>query len=73
MAKVRIIVRPTGLINGQEWPEAGQTMDLPKSVAEGMAAAGDVEIVADAKPVDKTAAKVEKRPAPKANVETRKG
>lgn len=65
--KVRIIVRPTGLLNGAEWPEAGQTIDLPKAVAEGMAEAGDVEIVA-AKSGDKQA---EKRPASQAGVEKR--
>lgn len=62
MAKVRILVRPTGTINGAEWPEVGKTIDLPDAVAEGMASAGDVELV-----------KVEKRPAPKKRVETREG
>lgn len=60
MAKVRILVRPTGSINGAEWPEVGKTVDLPDVVAEGMASAGDVEIV-----------KVEKRPAANKGVEKR--
>lgn len=57
--KVRIVNRPTGLINGVEWPAVGEEIDLPQSVAEGMAENGDVEVV------------VEKRPS-KAKVETRK-
>jgi hypothetical protein len=68
MAKVRIIVRPTGLINGREWPEVGQTIDLPDAVADGMVEVGDVEVVA----VKKAAAKkVEKATAPEAKVEKR--
>lgn len=62
--KVRIIHQPSGLLNGQPWPEAGETIDLPDATAEGMAAVGHVEIV-------KSAAKVEKRPAPSAKVEKR--
>jgi hypothetical protein len=68
MAKVRIIVRPTGLINGVEWPEVGQTIDLPDAVADGMVKVGDVERVAvKAAP----AKKVEKATAPEAKVEKR--
>lgn len=57
--KVRIVNRPTGLLNGVEWPPVGGEIDVPQVVAESMAAVGDVEIV------------VEKRPS-KAKVETRK-
>lgn len=57
--KVRIVNRPTGLINGREWPANGEEIDLPQATAEGMAEAGTVEIV------------VEKRPASKARVESR--
>lgn len=65
--RVRIIVRPTGLLNGQEWPAVGQTIDLPKVVAEGMAEAGDVEVV-----VEKASEKpAEKRPERQAAVEKR--
>lgn len=64
MASVRIKVRPTGLINGREWPPVGETIDLPDAVAEGMAGAGHVEIVKDEP-------KVEKRPAPTKRVEKR--
>lgn len=58
--RVRIVNRPSGLLNGAEWPAAGETIDLPKAVAEGMVAAGDAAEVA------------EKRPASKAKTETRK-
>lgn len=56
--KVRILVRPTGLINGAEWPEVGETLDLPDVVVSDMS--DFVEPV-----------KVEKRPAPTAGVEKR--
>ena len=58
--KVRIVNPPTGLINGKSWPDVGEEIDLPQVVAESMAETGQVEIV------------VEKRPASKARVETRK-
>jgi hypothetical protein len=51
--KVRIVVQPTGLINGEPWAPVGEEMDIPQAVAESMAEVGHVEIV------------VEKRPAPK--------
>lgn len=66
MAKVKIKVQPTGLLNGQYWPEVGETVDLPDAVAEAMAEAGHVEPV-------KAADKVEKRPAPTKGVEKRGG
>jgi hypothetical protein len=62
MSKVRILVRPTGCLNGAVWPQVGETTDLPDAVAQDMASAGTVEVV-----------KVEKRPAPTAKVEKRKG
>lgn len=64
MAKIKIVVQPSGCINGRLWPEPGETMDLPDVVAEGMAAAGHVEIVGKSR-------KVEKRPAPDKDVEKR--
>ncbi len=71
--KVRVVNQPSGLLNGHAWPEAGQEIDLPDVVAEGMAAAGAVEIVKAAKTAaSKPEDKVEKRPAPTAKVETRK-
>jgi hypothetical protein len=63
--RVRIVVQPTGCINGKYWPEVGETIDLPAAAAEGMIEAGHVERVAE------KAAKVEKRPASKAGTETR--
>ena len=64
MAKVKIVVQPSGCINGRLWPEAGETMDLPDPVAETMAGAGHVEIVGGK-------GKVEKRPAARKGVEKR--
>jgi len=61
MAQVRIKVRPTGLINGREWPEVGEVMELPDAVAESMA-----ESVTVIEPK-----KVETRPASQAKVEKR--
>lgn len=60
MARVRVVVQPTGCINGSYWPEVGGELELPDAVAEDMAAAGWLEVV-----------KVEKRPASKAKVEKR--
>jgi len=60
MAKVRVVVQPTGCINGNYWPEVGGELELPDQVAEDMAAAGWLEIV-----------KVEKRPRSTAKVEKR--
>lgn len=57
--KVRIVVRPSGLLNGRDWPEVGEEMELNDTVAEGMIEAGLLEAV------------TEKRPASKANVEKR--
>jgi hypothetical protein len=65
MAKVEIVTQPTGLINGRDWPEPGETLELPDDVAESMAAAGTVKLVKAA------AKKVESRPAPTENVEKR--
>jgi len=45
--RVRIKQRITGLINGQAWPDPGETMDLPDGVAEGMATAGHVELITE--------------------------
>lgn len=71
--KVRVKARPTGTINGQPWPEVGDTIDLPEVVVEGM---GDyVEPVKPEKKAEEKretkAPKVEKRPASGKGVETR--
>ena len=63
--KVRIIVQPSGCLNGSYWPAAGELIDLPDAVAEDMIAAGQVEKARAAAP------KVETRPAPTAVVEKR--
>lgn len=64
--KVRVKMQPTGTINGQSWPEVGDTIDLPEVVVDVM---GDwVEPVRADKKSDK---KVEKRPASDKGVETR--
>jgi hypothetical protein len=77
--KVRIKVQPSGLLNAEPWPEAGETIDLPDAVAEEMIASGALEAIKE-KPAKKAAAKkaaepadkVEKRPASTKGVETRK-
>jgi hypothetical protein len=56
--KVRIVVQPTGLINGQPWAPVGEEMDLPEAVVEAMKDAGYLEVV-------------ETRPAAKKGVEKR--
>jgi len=66
MAKFRVLVAPTGCLNGSYWPEAGETVELPEAVGAGMVEAGALEAVKESAP------KVEKRPTPKAGVETRK-
>lgn len=73
--KVRVKARPTGTINGEPWPEVGDTIDLPEVVVEGM---GDwLEPVktekrpAQDKSEKRPAAKAEKRPASGKGVETR--
>lgn len=45
--KVRIVRQPTGLLNAQPWPAAGEEIHLPAVVAKSMAEAGDVEIIVE--------------------------
>jgi hypothetical protein len=61
--KVRIIVRPTGLLNGRDWPEVGEVLEVEDHHGADMCASGIGEPVVE----DKT----EKRPAAK-KAETRK-
>jgi hypothetical protein len=63
--RVRVKVQPSGLINGVPWPDVGEEVELPDSVAEDMAASGWVEHVKAGK------GKAEKRPASKAGEEQR--
>ena len=66
--KVRIKQRPLGPLNGVDWPEVGETIDLPDAVAKGMLEAGTV--VKPSEKVEKVE-KVETRPASTEDVETR--
>ena len=61
--KVRIIVRPTGMVNGVEWPEVGGVLEVSDEAGADMCAAGIGEPVVEDK--------AEKRPAAK-KAETRK-
>lgn len=69
--KVRIVQRPTGLLNGQEWPEEGQTVDLPDGVAEAMIGAGHVEKAQGSSSSRPSTGQTEKRPAPAKRAEKR--
>jgi hypothetical protein len=64
MPKYKVLVQPSGLINGQVWPEAGETIELEEGAAVSMAEAGILEPV-------KEEPKTEKRPASTAKVEKR--
>jgi hypothetical protein len=55
--KVRIVNRPTGLLNGRDWPEVGEVLEVEDNVGADMCAAGIGEPVVE----DTT----EKRPAVK--------
>lgn len=70
MATVRMSVSLSGCINGQPWPKAGDTIELPDITAEGLQAAGHGKIV-EADPDQDQANEVETRPAPDEKVETR--
>lgn len=61
--KVRIVNRPTGLLNGRDWPEVGEVFEVEDHTGADMCASGIGEPVVE----DKT----EKRPAAK-KAETRK-
>lgn len=63
--KVRIKERISGLLNGAAWPAPGETIDLPKAVAEGMLETGTVVSLSE------KVGKVETRPASTEGVETR--
>ena len=54
--RVRVLVQPTGLINGQPWPEPGGELDLEDVHAQPMIEAGWLARASD-KP------KTEKRPS----------
>lgn len=63
----------SGLINGDPWPAVGEAIDLPEVVGDGMPELERAKPKASpAKKAAKSEDKVEKRPAAKADVETRK-
>lgn len=68
MARYRVQYGLTGYVNGQAWPEVGGFVELPEDAAASMVDVGHLELVKAAKPPAK---KAEKRPAAKADVETR--
>jgi hypothetical protein len=46
--KVRIVNRPTGLLNGRDWPDVGEELELDDVSGADMCAAGiAVPVVAD--------------------------
>jgi hypothetical protein len=62
--KVRIVNRPTGLLNGRDWPLVGEVLEVEDNVGADMCASGIGEPVVDDK--------VEKA-VPTKKAETRKG
>lgn len=65
MPKYKVRRNITGAVNGVGWPGIGEVIELAVDV-KSMVEAGALELVEEAK------AKVEKRPASKADTETRK-
>lgn len=63
--KVRIVNRPTGLLNGRDWPEVGEVLEVEDVHGADMCASGIGEPVVEDK--------AEKRPASKRSVEKRGG
>ena len=61
--KVRIVNRPTGLLNGRNWPDAGEVLEVEDNVGADMCAAGIGEPVVE----DKT-----EKAVPSKKAETRK-
>lgn len=55
--KVRILGRITGLREGVEWPQVGETLDVPEDEARQLVGMGVVELAAD-----EPAAKQERKP-----------
>jgi hypothetical protein len=45
--KVRIVRRPTGLLNGRDWPEAGEVFEVDDVSGADMCAAGIGEPVVE--------------------------
>jgi hypothetical protein len=74
MPKYEVVVQPSGLLNGSEWPAAGESIDLPEAVGDGMVESGDLKKASEKAPAKKAAAKPdksEKATASKADEEKR--
>jgi hypothetical protein len=60
--KVRIVNQPTGILNGQPWPERGEVFEVPDAAGADMCASGIAEPVVEDRSEKRPAAKrVEKR------------
>ena len=46
MPKVKMLIKISGERNGSEWPEIGETVDVPKDEAESLVSNGYAEKVA---------------------------
>lgn len=68
--RVQLLTAITGTRDGQDWPAAGESVDLPDAEARDMIAAGLVVEVADA-PKPQTAAAPKPRTAKAPKAETR--
>ena len=47
--KVRIVNRPTGLLNGRDWPDVGEVFEVPDEAGADMCASGIGEPVVEDK------------------------
>lgn len=70
MPKYKVLVQPSGLINGYPWPEAGESVELDEAVGASMVDAGHLE-AAKTEPKKAAEKKVETRPASKSGEEKR--
>jgi hypothetical protein len=60
--KVRIVSRPSGLLNGRDWPEVGEVLEVDDVPGADMCASGIAEpVVEDRVEKRPTAKRVEKR------------
>ena len=49
MPKVKMLIKLSGTRNGEDWPNLGETLDVPKQEAESLIANGFAEKVATPK------------------------
>ena len=59
--KVRIVNRPTGLLNGRDWPEVGEALEVEDHIGADMCASGIGEPVVEDKTEKAVAPEGEKR------------